>query len=162
MQIADHAGTAPFEEALPDVLMRVVSELHDVAYLIERFGYIPNATRFYFLSRSQPPFFTQMVQLADEIYLREQRTGRIEFLRRMYQSAAREHEYWLSTVAPHEKCVYRGLSRYSDVNYLDALASCESGWDHSTRCGGNQSRHDYGSWMRHLPVDLNSILLVRF
>ncbi|CUX34038.1 MULTISPECIES: chemotaxis protein CheT [Rhizobium/Agrobacterium group] len=36
MQIADHAGTAPFEEALPDVLMRVVSELHDVAYLIER------------------------------------------------------------------------------------------------------------------------------
>ncbi|KAA3502833.1 hypothetical protein DXM27_07730 [Rhizobium rhizogenes] len=36
MQIADNAGTAPFEEALPDVLMRVVSELHDVAYLIER------------------------------------------------------------------------------------------------------------------------------
>ena len=36
MQIADHTGTTPFEEALPDVLMRVVSELHDVAYLIER------------------------------------------------------------------------------------------------------------------------------
>ncbi|WP_123589343.1 chemotaxis protein CheT, partial [Pseudomonas fluorescens] len=29
-------ATTPFEEALPDVLMRVVSELHDVAYLIER------------------------------------------------------------------------------------------------------------------------------
>jgi hypothetical protein len=27
---------APSEEALPDILMRVVSELHDVAYLIER------------------------------------------------------------------------------------------------------------------------------
>lgn len=26
----------PREEALPDVLMRIVSELHDVAYLIER------------------------------------------------------------------------------------------------------------------------------
>lgn len=36
MQIADHTGTTPFEEALPNVLMRVVSELHDVAYLIER------------------------------------------------------------------------------------------------------------------------------
>ena len=36
MQIADHHGATPFEEALPDVLMRVVSELHDVAYLIER------------------------------------------------------------------------------------------------------------------------------
>ncbi|MFK0385032.1 MULTISPECIES: chemotaxis protein CheT [Rhizobium/Agrobacterium group] len=36
MQIADHLVSTPFEEALPDVLMRVVSELHDVAYLIER------------------------------------------------------------------------------------------------------------------------------
>ncbi|MDS7596136.1 chemotaxis protein CheT [Agrobacterium tumefaciens] len=36
MQIADLPGSPPFEEALPDVLMRVVSELHDVAYLIER------------------------------------------------------------------------------------------------------------------------------
>ena len=27
---------APMEEALPEVLMRLVSELHDIAYLIER------------------------------------------------------------------------------------------------------------------------------
>lgn len=27
---------APHEEALPDILMRIVAELHDVAYLIER------------------------------------------------------------------------------------------------------------------------------
>lgn len=32
--IASHL--APSEEALPEILMRVVSELHDVAYLIER------------------------------------------------------------------------------------------------------------------------------
>ncbi|QCI98766.1 hypothetical protein [Agrobacterium larrymoorei] len=36
MHIAEQAGFTAFEEALPDVLMRVVSELHDVAYLIER------------------------------------------------------------------------------------------------------------------------------
>jgi hypothetical protein len=35
MYIAEHSRVAPLEEALP-VLMRVVSELHDVAYLIER------------------------------------------------------------------------------------------------------------------------------
>ncbi|GEO83461.1 MULTISPECIES: chemotaxis protein CheT [Alphaproteobacteria] len=29
-------GTANVEEALPEIMMRVVSELHDVAYLIER------------------------------------------------------------------------------------------------------------------------------
>ena len=34
---ADFQPAAPaMEEALPDVLMRIVSELHDVAYLIER------------------------------------------------------------------------------------------------------------------------------
>lgn len=36
MHIAEQAAISTFEEALPDVLMRVVSELHDVAYLIER------------------------------------------------------------------------------------------------------------------------------
>ena len=46
-----------------------------------------------------------------------------------------------------------GLSRYFDINYLDSLASCESGWDHSTRCDDR--------WLQHLPVDLNAILYAR-
>lgn len=34
---AEYLSAAPaLEESLPDVLMRIVSELHDVAYLIER------------------------------------------------------------------------------------------------------------------------------
>ena len=34
---AEYLSAVPaMEEALPDVLMRIVSELHDVAYLIER------------------------------------------------------------------------------------------------------------------------------
>lgn len=34
---AEYQSAAPvMEDALPDVLMRIVSELHDVAYLIER------------------------------------------------------------------------------------------------------------------------------
>jgi alpha,alpha-trehalase len=49
--------------------------------------------------------------------------------------------------------VHRGLSRYFDINYLDMLASCESGWDHSTRCEDR--------WLAHLPVDLNSLLYLR-
>ena len=36
MQSSFAAHMAPSEEALPEILMRVVSELHDVAYLIER------------------------------------------------------------------------------------------------------------------------------
>ncbi|MBX9456615.1 MAG: hypothetical protein KL863_11665 [Rhizobium sp.] len=36
MQSSFASKMAPHEEALPDILMRIVAELHDVAYLIER------------------------------------------------------------------------------------------------------------------------------
>ncbi|MFA7415925.1 MAG: hypothetical protein WC048_15740 [Rhizobium sp.] len=36
MNKEDNRETTNVEEALPEILMRVVSELHDVAYLIER------------------------------------------------------------------------------------------------------------------------------
>jgi hypothetical protein len=36
MQSSFASQMAPHEEALPDILMRIVAELHDVAYLIER------------------------------------------------------------------------------------------------------------------------------
>ena len=33
----------------------------NIAYLINRYGYMPNGNRLQFLNRSQPPFFTKMV-----------------------------------------------------------------------------------------------------
>ncbi|MEP7199413.1 MAG: trehalase family glycosidase [Chloroflexota bacterium] len=126
----------------------------NMAYLFERFGVIPNASRYYFLSRSQPPFLTQLTELA---YTLKQRRGDPDaqlFLRRMTTVAALEHEtVWRGAQQPHYRLAHRGLSRYFDVNYLDSLASCESGWDHSTRCADR--------WLDHLPVDLNSILYAR-
>jgi alpha,alpha-trehalase len=38
-------------------------ELDNFAALIDRYGHIPNGNRSYYLSRSQPPFFAQMVAL---------------------------------------------------------------------------------------------------
>jgi alpha,alpha-trehalase len=131
----------------------ILDVAENFAYLIERFGLIPNGTRFYFLSRSQPPFFTQQVQLALNRNLLAE-GERQNWLARMLGLAEAEHEtVWLGTEQPHHRCIYRGLSRYFDINYLDVLASCESGWDHSTRCNGR--------WLDHLPVDLNSILFMR-
>ncbi len=37
--------------------------MKNYAYMIRKFGFIPTANRTYFLSRSQPPFFSQMVRL---------------------------------------------------------------------------------------------------
>ncbi len=130
----------------------VVDMAENMAHLIERFGLIPNASRFYFLSRSQPPFFTQMVRLAFGVKRARGDADSGAWLERMAGLAAREHDtVWLGTAQPHHRTVHDGLARYFDINFLDVLAACESGWDHSTRCADR--------WLDHLPADLNSILV---
>ena len=41
----------------------VENMMKNYSYMIRKFGFIPTANRTYFLSRSQPPFFSQMVRL---------------------------------------------------------------------------------------------------
>jgi alpha,alpha-trehalase len=93
-----------------------------------------------------------MVMLASEVIKRRQSEAEAQaFIERMLPLAVKEHEtVWMGTQQPHNRKVYAGLSRYFDINFLDDLASCESGWDHTTRCDGH--------WLGHLPVDLNAIL----
>jgi alpha,alpha-trehalase len=126
----------------------------NLAYLYERFGVIPNASRYYFLSRSQPPMLTSLIRLGYERLVQRGDAGATAYLARMMAVAEAEHEtVWLGTAQPHERLVHAGLSRYFDINYLDHLAACESGWDHTARCSDR--------WLDHLPVDLNAILYVR-
>lgn len=132
----------------------IIDMAENMAYLFNRFGIIPNASRYYFLSRSQPPLFTQMIWLAYAVKQQRGDSDTAAFLARMMAVAEAEHKtVWLGTAQPHYRQVYAGLSRYFDINFLDLLASCESGWDHSTRCDDR--------WLEHLPVDLNSILYLR-
>jgi alpha,alpha-trehalase len=131
----------------------VVDMAENMAYLLERFGVIPNGSRYYFLSRSQPPFFTQQVLLAWAIKERRREPGRRAWLAKMVRLAEAEHAtVWMGTAQPHSRQIHRGLSRYFDINHIDLLASCESGWDHSNRCDDR--------WLEHLPIDLNAILAV--
>jgi len=39
------------------------SMIRNFAYLVQQYGHIPNGNRSYYISRSQPPFFSQMVEL---------------------------------------------------------------------------------------------------
>ncbi|MDL1901106.1 alpha,alpha-trehalase [Anaerolineae bacterium CFX9] len=127
----------------------IVGMAENMAYLFDRFGIIPNGSRYYFLSRSQPPFFMALVKLAYDTVRHDD-----AWLAKMLDVAVREHhKVWLGTQQPHFRQVYRGLSRYYDINALDILASCECGWDHSTRCDDR--------WLDHVPVDLNCILYDR-
>lgn len=132
----------------------IVGMTYNLAHLQKRFGLIPNGSRYYFLSRSQPPFFTKMVRLAYDVMRQTNETGALSFLKEMILVAENEHEtVWLGSKQPHHRLMKFGLSRYFDINFLDMLASCESGWDHSTRCEDR--------WMQHLPIDLNCILYAR-
>lgn len=126
----------------------------NMAALYRRFGVIPNASRFYFLSRSQPPFFTQMIRLGYRQKCDQGDANAESWLAEMMALAADEHEtVWLGAAQPHHRQIYRGLSRHFDINYLDLLAACETGWDHSPRFDER--------CLAHLPVDLNSLLYLR-
>ena len=126
----------------------------NVAYMIEKYGYMPNGNRTYYLSRSQPPFFTQM---AREVY---EQTGDKAWLKKMYDTGCKEHSFWQT-----ERITACGLNRYyatisekeidghsayftDRINIAPAktteekrlmaeacLTFCESGWDCNSRFG---------------------------
>ncbi len=60
------------------------------AQLIQDFNHIPNGNRSYYFSRSQPPFFPQMVKLLSHIKGYEDRL--VQYLPQMQK----EYQYWMS------------------------------------------------------------------
>lgn len=59
--LLEEAGKAPDAER-QDKENLVVEVAGNLVYLIERFGYVPNGPRTYYLGRSQPPVFAGMVK----------------------------------------------------------------------------------------------------
>ena len=66
----------------------IESMINNFAYLIDTFGYIPTANRTYYLSRSQPPFFSLMVGLYSEM------EGKKVYKKYLPQ-LQREYDYWM-------------------------------------------------------------------
>lgn len=74
----------------------VLDMVEDFAWLIDRYGHVPNGNRSYYLSRSQPPFFAAMVNLAAA------HDGEA-MLVRFLPALEREYAFWMEGV--------RGLAR---------------------------------------------------
>jgi alpha,alpha-trehalase len=120
--------------------------LEDLMSLFQRFKVIPNASRTYLMGRSQPPFLTTFIFDVYQAY----DPGK-EWLKEAIELAKQEYAVvWMGVKKPNERQVYKGLSRYYDINYLNDLAEAESGWDMTPRF----SRHA----LSYLPVDLNALL----
>lgn len=66
------------------------------ATLIKDFGHIPNGNRSYYLSRSQPPFFSLMVEILAEVKNDDQ------VLVTYLPELQKEYQYWMSSV-DHEE-----------------------------------------------------------
>lgn len=164
----------------------VRSMTDNFAYLINRYGFIPNGNRTYYLTRPQPPFFALMVQL-----LAEEQGDTV--LQRYQPQLLREYAYWMagadslkpgaatrrvarltggellnrywddSTLPREESYVKdveaaRGSKRPAQL-YRDIRAAAASGWDFSTRWFGPAGTLASIRTTEFAPVDLNCLLL---
>jgi alpha,alpha-trehalase len=161
--------------------------LDNFAFMIDTYGHIPNGNRTYYLSRSQPPFFSYMVELAANL-----EGGRI--YQKYLPEMRKEYAYWMqgaSTTKPGEATrnvvvlpdhtvlnrywdaldTPRDESYYEDVQtaqqatgrkpadvYRDLRATAESGWDFSSRWFGDNANLTTVRTTSIIPVDLNSLM----
>ncbi|MEQ9425800.1 MAG: alpha,alpha-trehalase TreF [Cyclobacteriaceae bacterium] len=155
------------------------------AYLIDVYGHIPNGNRTYYLSRSQPPFFSSMVMLLAEI-------EGVESVFKYRPQLEKEYAFWMNGV--HEisenqnsanRVVKLGdytLNRFWDdvveprpesykedfelgeqaddteQLYRHLKAGAESGWDFSTRWFSDYENLSTIRTTDVLPIDLNCLL----
>lgn len=151
------------------------------AFLIDHYGHIPNGNRTYYLSRSQPPFFSLMVDLLSEV------KGPQVYV--LYQPALeKEYDYWMdrSSHTGHlvkmpdgswlnryydQLSIPRQESHYEDAKtaftihpekrqavYRNLRSAAESGWDFSSRWLSDPKDLSSIQTTSFIPVDLNSLL----
>jgi alpha,alpha-trehalase len=124
----------------------VMGILEDLTSIFKRFQIIPNSSKTYMTSRSQPPFLTSFIFDIYNAYDPGQK-----WLKEYIGIAKQEYEtVWMGTRKPNARQVFRGLSRYYDFNYLHDIAETESGWDMTPRFGRKA--------LNYLPPDLNALL----
>lgn len=164
----------------------IESMVQNFAFLIDTNGYIPNGNRTYYIGRSQPPFFTLMVNLLKE------KSGD-EILIKYLPQIQGEYDFWMagaSELIEDFTCFKRViklpggyiLNRYWDDNetprpesfkedhdlaesstdkgrlYRNIRAAAESGWDFSSRWFKNSTDFSTIHTTDILPIDLNCLL----
>ena len=162
------------------------SMLANFVSLIERYGHIPNGTRTYYLSRSQPPYFALMLDLSED---RDPALAR-----RRLAALKAEHAYWMAGASclrsdgacQHVMRMPDGslLNRYWDAretprdeSYAEdratsaaaaprpagevdrhLRAAAESGWDFGSRWLADGRTLSTIHTTDIVPIDLNSLM----
>ncbi|HEY6453186.1 MAG TPA: alpha,alpha-trehalase TreF [Steroidobacteraceae bacterium] len=165
----------------------LVSDMvRDFAYLIDTYGHVPNGTRTYYLSRSQPPFFFEMVSLLSDPDPGRALSRYLPQLEREYafwmrgakglrRGSARErvvampdgsilNRYWDDRDSPRDesyredRALAQASGRPAPQVYRDIRAAAESGWDFGSRWFADGRTRATIDTTQIVPVDLNSLL----
>jgi len=166
---------------------QVIRDMVDnFAYLLNRFGHIPNGTRTYYLTRSQPPFFSMMLDLlakdeGNQVYIRYQPQLLKEYAYFMQGSANLSagkayklvvkmphgellNRYWDDSDQPREESYKEDVTSAKLTKqklpdyYRNLRAAAASGWDFSSRWFGPSQKLADIQTTQIIPVDLNCLL----
>jgi alpha,alpha-trehalase len=164
----------------------VAAMIRDFAYLIDTFGHVPNGARTYYLSRSQPPFFFEMVALLEPADPAGAYARYLPELKREYAfwmqgehhvrrgTAHRRvvalpdgsilNRYWDDRDTPRDEAyaedtaLAQASGRPQRELYRDIRAAAESGWDFSSRWLADAHSLATIDTTKITPIDLNSLL----
>ena len=163
------------------------SMIDNFAFLLDSVGHIPNGTRDYYLTRSQPPFFSLMVTaLAREdkkmvLYYLPELQKEYEFfmahddIDRPYGASKHVvqmigggllNRYWDAGNTPRPEAYKEDMHLAKDATegdkkeqlYRDLRSAAESGWDFSSRWYGQEGDFSTTQTTSLLPIDLNCLM----
>jgi alpha,alpha-trehalase len=171
------------ESGRQDLALHMV---RDFAHLIDAYGHVPNGTRSYYLSRSQPPFFYAMVGLLSAEDPAASYSRYLPQLRREYAfwmqgekglSLGTAHRrvvsmpdgsvlnrYWDDADTPRDESyredtqLAQSSGRIPKQLYRDIRAAAESGWDFGSRWFADGKNLATINTTEIIPIDLNSLL----
>ncbi|QQV03474.1 MULTISPECIES: trehalase family glycosidase [Chryseobacterium] len=158
--------------------------IENCSYLIHNVGFVPNASRTHFLTRSQPPYFSLMLDLLFETTKDE------SIYIKYHDTLAKEYAFWMNGAEKLEnnsavKRVIKTiqgdvLNRYYDAEnlprpesylidiedsknaveefYRNIRSACESGWDFSSRWFADGEHIQTIETLNLAQVDLNCLL----
>lgn len=166
---------------------RVQDMVDNFAHELDTYGHIPNGNRSYYLSRSQPPFFSLMVDLLAQHRGESVYATYLPQLQKEYQywmadaesipagSAGKRvvklkdgtvlNRYWDARDVPRTESYMddiataeKATSRNKSELYRDLRAGAASGWDFSSRWFDDPNNLSTIRTTEIVPVDLNALL----
>lgn len=157
--------------------------IENFAHLIEKFGYIPNGNRTYFLGRSQPPFLALMLELTEDENFCKQHLNALKKEYAFWMKGEKQlsadcisihrvarlddgsilNRYWDENNTPRPEAFKKDMDWAKETDdkkkfFRHERAACESGWDFSSRWLGDGNNIATMRTADLIPIDLNCLL----